>query len=285
MTSHDKVTPVMGLLADILRIREAVGPEPTIGSPADVAQRSFTRKKSVRTADAQTSIYLEAAADNLKAFDRLITIGEFAIAPWVSARASLEACALVNWLLDSELDIKERVGRSLALRYDTLRSQEKFANGTDNKNELSSVQEQMEKVERIAIECGFSKLRNDKCKRTGIAVPKPSITTLVAKLLGDESLYRILSGVAHSNYVTLRQLSYMLVEEKSSGDIIITPLIDHELQKELLSKVAVVYARVSWLFIIHFGCNVAEMVEVLENYFDDLALPGSKEVRFWRSGG
>lgn len=284
MKSHDEVTPVQGLLAGVARIREAVGPEPTTGSPADVARQSFTREESVLTADAQTGVFLEAAADNLRALDRLITMGEFAISPWVNARASFEACALVNWLLDRDIEIKERVGRSLALRYEALRSQEKFANVTDDKSALSSIQEQLDKIEQIAIECGFRNLQNDKCKRTGIAVRKPSITVLMSKLLGADRLYRILSGVAHSDYVVLRQLSYSPAEEKLSGDVVIIPVIDHKLQKELLVNVAAAYARVAWLYVIHFGCNVAEMVEVLENCFDELELPDLKEIRFWRSG-
>lgn len=280
--SSDEVTPVMRLLQDVVRIREAVGRDPAPDSPADIDLRSFERRESVSTIYSQASVIVESAADHLEALDLLVATRELAVAPWVTARAALEASALVIWLLDSDIDVKERVGRSLALRYEALRSQEKLARAAKEERGLSSVRERMDGVEKIAVRLGFKPLKDGKGTRTGIGLPKPSNTELVEKLVGDQKLYRILCGVAHADYVTLQQLSFMRVEAAKAGGTTVMRAIPPELQMHLLVRTAAAHARAAWLVMVRYGCDAAEAAVALEACFNQLDLPDTDAVRFWR---
>ncbi|MBW8011594.1 MAG: hypothetical protein FVQ83_10200 [Chloroflexi bacterium] len=199
-------------------------------------------------------------------------MSKFSIAPWVIARAAFEACAKIHWLLDSEVDVKKWVGRSLALRFVALRSQEKFANATEDKGTLSRIHMQMSKIEKVAVDLGYPLMQNDKGKRIGIAVPKPNMIDLMEKFLGAERLYRILSGIAHSDYETLSQISFVSVEEKQSGGVVKKRAIFNQIQKQLLDDVVITFSRAVWLVVRYFGFNEADLVSVFENRFDGLDL-------------
>src|SRR5262249_55210803 len=146
---------VSRFLVEIKRVREAVGPDPRDDSPADRERRSFPRGESVGTLDSHANFMFEAASDNLRALDRLVSAHDSPVAPWVSARATLEASSRIAWLLDRNVPLLERVGRSLALRYEALRAQEKLARATGSEKGLTKVQTRLDEIEKVAKDVGF----------------------------------------------------------------------------------------------------------------------------------
>ena len=101
-------------------------------------------------------------------------------------------------------------------------------------------------MEQVAVNLGFSLLRDNRDRRTGIARHKPAITELVSNLFNVERLYRILSGVAHSDYVTLSRISFVAVESDVGEGTVKQRAIRHELQNQRLVSVAAAYVKAAW---------------------------------------
>jgi hypothetical protein len=176
---------------------------------------SFVHPESVSTAFSQGTILIEVAADNLMAFTKTVAAPIQSIAPWVCVRAVIEASALATWLLDPTADAKERVQRSLALRYEGLSQQVKFgqAAGVDG---ADSVFKRIEEVEHLALSLGFSALRDRRGKRSGIGQPMPSMTELIAQNLDEEAAYRLLSAMAHGHHWALIRLGFRETDEQAT---------------------------------------------------------------------
>jgi hypothetical protein len=195
---HDKT-------ADFLN---AQGLKPKTDSLAEKELQTFERPGSLLTAYSQGTSLIEVAADHLAAFTRTVTEPVQNIAPWTLARAVLESCALSCWLLDTKVTSRQRVGRSLALRYEGLVQQYKFSQALPRPSETAKVKSRIEEVEAVAESIGFSKLRSDKGKRIGIGQVMPTITEIVRDTLNEEAHYRLFSAMAHAHHWAFSQLSF-----------------------------------------------------------------------------
>jgi hypothetical protein len=276
------VTVVPRLLADLKEILERASPDPADGSPSAEERKAYRRPQSIRTLDTHAHELLLSGADNLAAFDLLVEAGDLAIAPWVVARAALEALASLVWLLDRNVSVDTRVGRSLALRFEGLEAQEVLAVEDGNQKVIKSVQDRIQVLETTAIGLGFPKMRNKKGKRNGVAVRKPSKTELVGNLLGKANTYRIVSGMAHSETNTLRQLAFATVGPSGFQGVVMMLTPATMVLKPLLANVAAAYARGAWEVILRDGADAAEAAVVLDRHFDDLNLKDDNRTRFWR---
>src|SRR5687768_9940331 len=103
------------------------GHTPVSGSIAELELQTFPRAESVHTAQSQAWMLLEVAADQLTAFLKTVSEPLETIAPYTCVRSLLEAAALASWILDPTIDVRTRVSRSLALRYEGLVQQLKWA--------------------------------------------------------------------------------------------------------------------------------------------------------------
>ena len=106
---------------------------------------------------------------------------------------------MAAWLLDVGIDAQERVGRSFAIRYEGLVEARKFGRAS---NDASIGEFSSNRISALLTEAellGYCPVVNKDGKMAGIAVRMPSITTLSAGLAGDELVYRLLSGMAHSS--------------------------------------------------------------------------------------
>ena len=282
MTSRSG-TPVTALLADLNRVLAAVTPDPPDSATAVQERNSFVREESVRTLDAHAQLLLHSAGENLEALDRLVIAGDLAIAPWVIARASLEASAHVVWILERKVSVKQRVGRSLALRYESLRAQERLASSEKNVRLLTRIRDRIDEVEKVAQELGFQRLRDHRGRINGIAVRKPSNTDLVTEVLCSANIYRILSGVAHSDTVTLSQLAFAPAGSADRHGLIKVATPARSVLKLLVPNVAAAYSRAVWEAILRYGADAADAAVVLEKRFDELDLRDDNRTRFWRT--
>jgi hypothetical protein len=128
----------------------AQGLEPKSGSPAAKELQAFERPESLVTAYGQGTSLIEVAADHLIAFTKTVTEPAETVAPWTTTRAVLEASALSCWLLDVKITARERVGRSLAFRYEGFIQQEKFGQALNRPTEKADVIARIEEVEAMA---------------------------------------------------------------------------------------------------------------------------------------
>lgn len=274
---------VSNILSKLIVFLDNAGFEPAKGSPAAIEIRSFPRQESMETAFGMASQSLIAATDYYEALDYLIIKEEFAIAPWSCARGMLESSALCTWLFEMDIDPKDRVGRSLSLRYSALREQQKMARCDGNTQKVKDIEERIDSIERIAINLGYALVRDRNNRRIGIGQKKPYITTLVESQFSGEKFYRMLSGMAHSNYTTLTELSFTKPNFSNKGGAVIQRAIPTELHMSLLSWAGVIYAKCLWLKTKQFGFDAAKMAILLEEFYDVLKLPDTNKERFWRT--
>jgi len=195
---------------------ESQGLDPKSNSIASKELQVFKHPQSVFTAYSRGASLIDVASDHLIAFTKTVTEPAQSIAPWTITRSVLEASALSSWLLDTKINSHERVKRSLALRYEGFLQQAKFHQSIGQPTE--SINEKIEKIEHLAKELGFPKLRNKKDKRIGIGVVMPSVTEIIRDTLNEESFYRLYSAMAHSHLWAYNQLSYRKVAEITSQE-------------------------------------------------------------------
>ncbi len=275
-------SPIPFLLAELLTVREAVGSVPSAGSPADVEERSFARAESVRTAYSHGLVAVESAADHLFALDSLIDGRQSALAPWTCARGLLEASALATWLLDPAIDAEERVGRSMAVRYETLREQRKLAQEDDSGSLVAAIDRRVDEITTVASQLGYPPINDRHGNRIGIGRPKPNITDLVTQQLGARKIYRILSGVAHCDPTTVSQLGFAPLEPSPSGGIVKRLAANPEAQGLLRAQALDVYAHAVWPQIVQYGADRAAAAVALDKGYDACGLANTESVRFWR---
>ena len=277
------MTPVSNFLRKLFVFLENAGIDPMDGSPAAIEIRSFPRPKSVQTAFFQASQSFISATDYLEALDSLVSMEKFAMAPWSCARGMIESSALSTWLFEMGIGPQERVSRSLSLRYAALREQEKMARYDGDTKKVQEIKDRIESIENVALELGFSVLRNKKNQRTGIAQIKPSITTLIEKQFKGENLYRILSGMAHSNYTTLTSLSFFRTDQERTHGAVLVRAVPTQIQSALVTHAATIYAKCLWLRTKQFGFDAANIAVLLEELFNDLMVADTNNARFWRT--
>jgi len=282
MKKYNK-TLVSNFLIKLFSFLEKAGFDPAADSPAAKEVKSFSRPESVQTAFGQASQSFIAATDYFEALDTLVNKKKFAIAPWSCARGMIESSAICTWLFEIGIDTKERVSRSLSLRYAALREQEKMARYDGNNKKIKKIEERIESIERIAVNLGFQFLRDKKNRRKGIGQIKPNMTTLIERQFKGENLYRMLSGMAHSNYTTLTALSFTKADFEREKGTVIVRAIPTKLQSSLVSHAATIYAKCLWLRTIQYGFDAAKVGVLLEELYDELKLADTNENRFWRT--
>ncbi|MGA2467566.1 MAG: hypothetical protein ABSH06_24875 [Thermodesulfobacteriota bacterium] len=278
----DEESPVSTFLKKLLAFLENAGYDPVKGSPADDEIRLFPRPESIRTAFSQAAQMLIAATDYLEALDTLVRMERFAVAPWSCARGVMESATVCTWLLEPGIGPKERVSRSLSLRYATLRAQEKMARYDNDNKKIQDIRERLETIEKTAIDLGFEILRDRNNKRTGIGQIKPSMTTLMEKQFKCENLYRTFSGMAHSDYSSLTAFSFMMVDVKGSKGALLLRAVPTTIQSAIIKLAVTLYAKCVWLQIVQFGFDAARIAILLEELYNKLELADTNTERFWR---
>jgi len=271
------------ILSKLILFLENSGTEPTIDSPAANEIKLFTRPESIKTAFGQGAQALIAATDYFEALDLLVHQDKYAIAPWSCARGMIEASSLFAWLFETGIDSIERVSRSLSLRYSALRELQKLARYDGNNSKIDEIENRIKAIEDMARTLGYGLLRDKKNRRIGIGQIKPNITKLVEIQFSSEKLYRMLSGMAHSNYTTLTSLAFTKPNFKNKDGAVVQRAVPSALHISLLSQAGKIYAKCLWLKTIQFGFDAAKLAVLLEEFYDTLKIDDTNENRFWRT--
>lgn len=258
---------------------------PSSNSQAQAEIRKVPRPESVQTAHSQGVLLVEVVADQLTGFLKTITEPVETIAPWTCIRALLEAAALACWILDPNINVQTRVGRSFALRYEGLNQQAKWARASGRDPKLAY--DRIDMVEEIATNLGFEQVRDRNGRRTGIAQRMPAATELIRDMLDEEALYRLLSAIAHGHHWAIQQASFEITSPPAldpvSGVRVAriekAPLMDGFAY--LILRAAVAFTKVGWYQATYFGWDTTELAELLESSFNDFGVADA--VRFWRS--
>jgi hypothetical protein len=260
---------------------QSVAPAPN--SQAFSEEREFPEPELVRDVYNRGIQSIEAAADHLVAFADLLVAPAKTFAPFTCVRGLLESCALAAWFLDPEVDVRIRVGRCYAFRYEGFVQQIKHAQAKNSASEVESAKQRMKEVEKKALGLGYSRLSTKSREMSGIAQRWPGITKLIGTTLNKEIQYRLLSAVAHGHHWATYQTSYRIIEEQNSEG-----LSEKRLEKYVhptlmydLGNVAVTsLARVWWYLWKTYGWDLDELGGVLDSTYQELKY--NPESQFWR---
>lgn len=277
------VQVVHNLHEETARLLNEYGHKPLAHSRADCELQSFPRRESVMTAYSQGTSLIEVVADHAIAFTRTVTEPVLSIAPWTCIRALIEASALACWLFDLKIDVRMRIQRSLAFRYEGLSQQVKYVRAMQGEGSsfIKKVVARIEDVEHIALKLGFLKVENRKRERIGIGQQMPGTTEIVRNMLNEEPNYRLLSAVAHAHHWVLQQLSFRLSDEQGNS---LEEVEDQDkgrfLEKNIEpSAVAYLCALAGKYFakplkykFILFGWNVRRLEDILDAAFAELGI-------------
>ncbi|MFA4873682.1 MAG: hypothetical protein WC659_07200 [Patescibacteria group bacterium] len=275
-------SPVIQLLLKLNTIRNKEGVNPKIGSPAFIEMQSYQRPESVKTAFSMGLIALESSSDHLEALDNLVAKEEYAVSPWTCARGLLEAASIATWLLDPDINNSERVSRSFALRFYSLKEQLKMANKFDPIKK-DDIEKRIDDIEALALNLGFSKVLDRNGKRIGIGQQKPKITELVGNQFDFGKLYPVFSSIAHCDSIIVSQIATSTIGNYGSEGIIKQRAVPRKIQQDLLANAVAIYTRGVWMHVVQFGYDVAQTTVILEKYFDEIMLADNNEIRFWRT--
>jgi hypothetical protein len=203
-------------LLEIGQFLASSGDEPGDDSVAARELVAFSDRDLVLTAYSQGEILTGVASEQITCFIRACAEPALTIATWSTVRAVIESCALASWLLDPNIDVRTRVKRSFAFRFDGLEQQLRMARAADYPGSVEASSKRITDVEQRALAVGFDKLVDGKGKRTGIGQVMPSVTTLVREMLNEEAAYRLLSAVTHAHNWALQQVSYQIVHDRDA---------------------------------------------------------------------
>jgi len=267
------------LLEELFDIRMAVGSYPKNDSPADREKKNFKRPGSIQTALSQASFALVSSADHLRALGELVAEGKFSFAPLTCGRIVLEASSIATWLLDLNIDSTKRVARSYAIQYSSLCEQRKIGNA----KKVEKIEVRLDELESEALSLGYKTIKNRNDKRIGIGTNKPSYTKLIENQFGEGKLYRLLSGLVHSDPINLLQFGFEKVRDVEEGALMAARRPDPQAQQGFLVEMLKVHVRGEWMYIKQYGCDAEEAASVLESGFNQLRLANTDAVRFWRA--
>jgi hypothetical protein len=280
---RDTLSDLRDALAQQVR---AHGYDPQAGSPAALELTSFARPESLHTAHGQACMLTEVIADQLTAFIKTISEPVETIAPYTCVRSLLEATALGCWLLDPAIDARARVARSLALRYEGILQQQKWARAAGE--DPSNAQSRLAKVTDVANSLGYPPINDSRGKHYGAGIRMPSVTDLIRDVLDNEPLYRLLSAVAHGHHWAIHKLGFTLAPSHDAASPI-TGITLRGVTKEanilamttLVLESAVALARTTWYHGLYLGWDRDRLVASLEGHFDRLS--ATDALRFWRT--
>lgn len=265
---------------------EEVGPTPAPKSRGAEDIRTFARAESVHTAHSQASILVEVAADQLTAFVKTVTEPVETVAPYTCARSLLEAAALACWILDPEIDARARISRSLALRYKGMTQQMKWARSVGL--DPIRARRRLEELVALAANLEYAPVKDSRGRSCGAGQPMPSVTNVIAEMLDEEGLYRLLSAVAHGHHWALQQLSF---EKAAHFDTLVTTsgvkLTGLTKATNVVGLASIVlaaaaaFARVAWYQATYLGWDQAKVRTVLDRHFDHLG--AADDLRFWHA--
>jgi hypothetical protein len=262
--------------------------EPTPDSRAFEELNSFAEKNLVEDVFMRATLCVESAVDHFMAFLDTVKKPAKSLAPYTCVRSLLESCSIALWLLDLDVDVKERVGRCLGFRYEEFEEQIKFLNSDkETTAEARKVVEEFKQKETElaarAISWGYQPLLSSKTgKMTGIGAHMPGIVELIEKTLDKEMEYRMLSGIAHAYVWATSIVGFRKVEATNAQGQKIKAFEKHNHPHMVIYGINIALptlAKVLWVKGKLYGWDMQEIEGLLNHTFDELGF--NNNLRFW----
>ncbi len=195
-----------GLLSETATLVNAINHEPAPDSIAAKELQSFHRRISIKTAQDQSYLVLEGAADYMSGIVKTLTEPVETIAPWSLARGVMECSANSIWLGRPDISAHQRVCRSLAFRLKGIQEQSRLSKNAPEI--VTPLENSYRRLLETAEEAGVEIKINSNGVPTKIGVHLPSATDICESELGESTIYRVLSAMTHSQPFAIQQLSF-----------------------------------------------------------------------------
>ncbi|NSW52510.1 MAG: hypothetical protein HPY85_08420 [Anaerolineae bacterium] len=227
---------VSNFITQFSQIYNSYQNEPVANSIAMYERENYPNRTLVEDAQFRGILSIEVVSDLLMAWYKTITEPITTISICIIIRSFIENCSIALWLLDPEVDVRTRVSRYLAFRFQGLDQQKRYASALGMQAELEKVNQRIYKVENDAVALGFSKIRDKSDRIIGIAEHMPSFTKLVKDTLDMEDQYRWFSFIIHGHHFAVKTIGFREVSRTGniiSADKIIPPQLI-ELTKDIV---------------------------------------------------
>lgn len=260
--------------------------EPRPGSAA-ANELADAGDRSLKTIQGQGAMLIELAGDHISAAAKSLTIPVETVAPWTCVRAVLETSALAAWLYDPEIAWQARIQRSIALRFEGVDQQIKFAKSVGAPAE--SIEPMIRRLSEIAAQgeaIGFPAIKDKRNRLIGAGMKMPTATDLVESVLGQGPTYRATSAVVHGHFWAVNQLCFQ--ESASATEAAKASGFAAALEKTL-TPVSALYLYVAatrafgcalWNQARFYGWDFRPMIRLIETTFDRFGVAPAHY--FWR---
>lgn len=278
-TEHfDKLqSGIKSLLEEVGYFVNANGNYPQGRSVASSEMKVDEYSEEVHTVCSQGSLLAESAGDHAFAVSRLLEPPLLTVSPWTSVRGALEAAAYGCWLMDPDIEVRDRIARSLAFRYGGLLHQKKAAGSMGDENAARHAKERIQQVKEDARRLGFEEKADKNGRVIGVATSLPSSTECIRDNLFNESGYRILSSIAHSHPSAMISVSFKAINESEPS--LLSKNLSVGSACWLLMTASDAFSAIAWRQASYFGYDLEEFRHSLDTVYDGMGI--RKESRFW----
>jgi len=248
-------------------------PEPyPPGSLADI-DISHSDNEAVLTLVGGCVILQESAADHAWAIARGLIEPTLVFSLFTCCRAILECCSTALWILDSSADPLERIRRSIVVRAKNVDEQRKLAERSGDSERESKAKARLTEIVQRAASLGISVSSGEIPRIEGSTL---SATELAKAVFDAESIFRILSGVAHGHRSYLNQLG--MRRDEQFPNILVKELSPEAV--DLVTRYPLIWlSRLTFELRSYCGNSPGSFEQVCQTAYRRLHVP--KEEWFW----
>ena len=271
--------------------------KPSPNSKASQELEDCQNKELLKTAYYQGELLLIVSSDHMSGLRRTLEEG-LSCAPWVCARAVLESCSTAIWLLDTSIDSKKRITRSLNLRLKEQHQQikfcrndqeegaESFFSSQETNDVIKECENKIENLKKKAEKWGIKERKSKKSKFIDFGSGLPKISDRIAfrfteknsKKHTKKNTYALLSGATHNDQWAILSLGMKIIQQEDDFISAVFEL-DPDNAEHLIENTVEWFARTSWTYFSLFGWDLEELRSVLKDGYDQFGF--NEESRFW----
>jgi hypothetical protein len=254
------------------------------GSKMAEEMLAYGNEKPFHNAVTIADLAFQYTHDHLTLLSQALAVGTDPFTCCTLIRSILEPAAVAAWVVDPRINIHKRVARIYSIRYESIVENVKVLR-CSNGIALDAIEKTKAKIDDLAndaIANGLSVGRNKRGEIIWVGMAKPGATSMIADVLNDEWLYRLLSAVAHGQNWALRHIGYSeVLEDPTDGSSLLKKREFPEAVLLVSLHGMLALSRLIWNTIGYRETDRLPFEELLENTMDRLGLTIS--LRFWRN--
>ena len=229
-----------------------------------------TKTRYAQSAFEFSQARLISAIDHAEATTKLSRNLEHPIAGWTTARAALEQCATMWWLLSPDIDYRQRIARVMRIRFADANNMVKFAKQTGEEfpdkapqvsQTLQTINREIEFLSKLATSLDVV----EEAKQNMLGPTK-----LIKDFIEPRTFnYRLLSTISHGRESAILEL-YLRGE--------VSRLWSFKLHVDLYHAWSLMnycinwIAKAVWIYFLFAGWDYDGIYGLIKNYYDELRL-------------